>query len=350
MLMYFCVFSDQFMKGISLERQESLLGKFKGYHECISFKLSTHPAYMDKSDAEIESMVNILGEYRNYQDHYFSDDLFTCEGLAMKTVADLESPILTQEDEIRAEIRARNNFDALSNFPLKLVYYPTDQGFSINGRGGGVLDIPLEVSLRLGPYELDWNIVGLVIPIKAQKLKCFQPVLSLRPAESKWTKFVHQQRLKVDKAIQDMDPGLQTQLMFDFVAKREELLRAVVDVIVDYNRHREYDEKRQSNGHFVSDVCKAAGIPADSVVKSMRQFNESRYATRNFTSHVDLDNFVIDLNWGNKTSSLPQIDIQYLITQYFHFHVVDWQSRGKPEHWVCDVRDCQLTELERLVH
>ena len=348
---FVCTCSIQFMQGVSLQRQESLLGKCKGYRECISFKLSTHPTYTDKGYREIESMVNTLGECRNYQDKYFNDDSFTCQDLVAKMVADINSPILTHEEEIRAEIRARDNFDALCNFPLKLSYYPVARGSSISSiyERRSVLDVPLEVKLQLGPYEFTWNIVGLVIPTEVQ-VKRFQPVLNLSPPETKWSKFVSQQRAKIDEAIQKMDPGLQMQLMFDLVAKRDELLKAVVDVIVDYNRHNEYDERRLSNSHFVLDVCKAVGVPADTVVDSLRHFNESRYATRNFTSHVDLDNFVIDLNWSNKTSSLPQVDIQYLITQYFHFHVVDWQSRGNPQHWACDVQNCQLTELERLIH
>lgn len=330
------------MQGVSLQRQDSFLGKCSGYRDCIEFKLRTRPDYMNTSQLVVDSMVNTLGEHTNFKATYFDDNLCTCQGIVQKMTDDFEYvPFLTMD---KAQERARKNFAALCRFPLKLLFHPV-----MHFQSGNVLDIPSEVGLQIGQYELEWNIAGLVIPKQVQA-KHFRPVLSVCPADSKWSAFIRQKIPKVNEAIQKMDLGLQTQLMFELVEKRDKLLAAMIEVIVDYNRYKQYDEKKLANGHFVVDVCKTVGIPATAIVESLQQFNGSQYSKRHFTSHSDLDNFVIDLNWENKTASLPQIDLQYLIAQYFHFHSANWEQMKRPEHWTCDMQNCQLLELEKLIH
>ena len=330
------------MQGVSLERQASILGKFNGYRECIEFKLRRHPDYKDESQALIDSRVDVLGEPKHFQESYFDNDSHTIQELAARIIDDFKViPFLPSNE---AKERAQKNFIALNNFPLKLLLYPVSQGSSLD-----VFDAPLDARLQIGQYTLDWSSTGLVIPKKAPA-RHFQPVLSMCPMESM---FASDQRAKVNEAIQTMNLDLQTQLVFNFVAKREELLRAIIQVAVDYNRHKEYD-KTSTSAHFVTDICKAVGIPASTIITSLRQFRQhiskSQYTLRHFSSHLALDNFVIDLNWHNKTASLPQIDLQYFIAQYFHVHMLNWVEKGRPEYWTCDEQNCQLSELEKLLH
>lgn len=330
------------MQGVSLQRQDSFLGKCSGYRYCIEFKLRTLPDYTNLSQPEIESTVNTFGEHAYFRAAYFEDNLCTCQDIVRKMVDDFRYvPFLTTD---KAQERARKNFAALCRFPLKLLFYPVAQF-----ERGNVQDVPSEVGLQIGQYEFEWNISGLVVPKQVQA-KHWRPVLSVCPTDSKWSAFICQKTAKVNEAIQRMDLELQTQLMFELIEKRDKLMAAMIEVIVDYNRHKEYDEKKLTNSHFVVDVCKAVGIPPTAIVESLHQFNSSQYVTRHFSTHLDLDNFVIDLNWENKTTSLPQVDIQYLIMQYFHFHVVDWEQMKRPEHWTCNMQNCQLLELEKLIH
>ena len=317
-----------------------MLEKCNGYRECIEFKLRQHPDYKDESQALIDSRVNILGEPKHFQESYFDKDSRTVQEFAGKIIDDFKIlPFLPSNE---AEERARKNFTSLGNFPLKLLFYP--------GPSLSVADAPLDVQLQVGQYTFDWNSTGLVIP-KIALTKYFQPVLSVCPMESM---FSSQKRAKVNEAIQTMNLDLQTQLVFEFVAKREELLKAVVQVAVDYNRHKEYDIITSTRVHFMTDICLAVGIPTSAVIKSLRQFiqhvDKSQYASQHFSSHLVLDNFVIDLNWHNKTASLPQIDLQYFIAQYFHFHMLSWVEKGRPKCWSCDELNCQLPELEKLLH
>lgn len=330
----------QFIQGVNLQRQDSLLGKCSGYRECIETKLRTLPNYKDESQLVIDSMVNTLGEYAYFQETYLDDNSCTCQNVVREMVDGFEKVSLLAG----AQERAQKNFAALCSFPLKFLFYPVAQFERDN-----VLDVPSEVRLQISQYELEWNVAGLVIP-KQVRTKHSQPVLTLCPADSRWSTFVNRKRAKINEAIQKMDLDLQTRLMFEFVEKRDELLKAMTDVVMEYNRHKEYDEKRLTNNHFVADICKAVGIPMTTLVGSLQQFNKSQYATRRFASHLDLDNFVIDLNWENKTKLLPQIDIQYLIAQYFHFHVVNWERMKRPQHWTCDIQNCQMSELEKLIH
>ena len=340
-----CTHSIQFLQGVDLRRQDSLLGKFKGYRECIAFKLRTHPDYEEETPSMVDSMVNILGEVEHFRMNYFNGESCTCQDLTQKMVDDFKTfPFLRKEE---AQDIVRRNFSALSSFPLRFLFRPLSQAPTFER--GHFHGVPLDVRLQVGEYELDWNIVGLVIP-KPVQAKHFQPVLSLCPTESTWSTFVKERRAKVNEAIERMDTNLQTQLIFEFVAKRHELLSAVIEMIIDYNRHKEYNEMRLASNHFFTEICKTVGIPSTGTVECLQQLGHSQYATSRFTSHLQLDNFVIDLNWANQTASLPQVDVQYLIAQYFHFHVAKWEEMKRPKHWTCSVQNCQLYELEKLLH
>ena len=61
----------------------------------------------------------------------------------------------------------------------------------------------------------------------------------------------------MNKAIQTMNLDLQTQLAFEFVIKRDELLKATIQVAVDYNHHKEYNEMTSTSAHFMTDICTA---------------------------------------------------------------------------------------------
>ena len=337
------IHTSQFMQGVSLERQASMLRKCNGYYECIEFKLRRHPDYKDESQALIDSRVDILGEPKHFKESYFEKDSCTIQELAAKIIDDFKIiPFLPSNE---AKEKTQKNFTALSKFPLKLLFYPQYQESSLD-----VFNAPLDVRLQVGEYTLDWSSGGLVIPKKAPT-RHFLPILSVCPMESA---YASQRSAKVNEAIQAMNLDLQTQLVFDFVAKQDELLKAISLVAVEYNRHKEYDQTTSSSAHFVTDICKAVGIPASTVITSLRQFRQhiskSQYALRYFFSHLALDNFVIDLNWHNKTASLPQIDLQYLIAQYFYVHMLNWVERGRPEYWACKEQNCQLPELEKLLH
>ena len=264
---------------------------------------------MDESQNVVDSMVDVLGESEKFLARYFDKDLCASQDLALKMVDDFKTVPLLSKDEAKG--RAQKNFTTLCDFPLKLLFHPIPQGSS--SEMVALDDAPLQVTLQVGQNILEWNIVGLVIPKQAQA-KHFRPVLTICPMDSSpWSTFVHQRRAKMDEAIQKMDPDLQTQLIFEVVAKREELMTTIVKVVVDYNRHKEYSEMRLANCHFVADICKAVGIPASTIIKSLRQCREDvgrgQFTKQHFASHLALDSFVIDLNWKDKTASLPQVDI-----------------------------------------
>jgi hypothetical protein len=329
------------MQGVSLERQASMLGKCNGYHECIEFKLRRHPDYKDENQALIDSRVDILGEPKHFQETYFDKDSQTTQELAARIIDDFKIiPFLPSKD---AKERTQKNFTALNTFPLKLLFYPLSQQSSLD-----VFNAPLDVRLQVGQCILDWSSTGIVIPKKAPT-RHFQPMLSVCPMELS----ASLQRAKVNEAIQTTNLDLLTQLVFDFVAKQGNLLKAVIQVAVEYNRHKEYHEITSTRVHFVTDICKAVGIPAGTIITSLRQFRQhistSQYALRHFFSHLALDNFVIDLNWHNKTASLPHIDLQFLVAQYFYVHMLNWVEKGRPEYWTCEEQNCQLSELEKLL-
>ena len=281
--------------------------------------------------------MDILGEPKHFQESYFGKDSSATQELAAKILDDFM---------IKDLERSQKNFAALNNFGMKLLFYPASQGCPHLD----VLETALDVRLQIGQHVLNWNSTGLVIPQEVPT-KHIQPVLSVCPMESMCAS---PQRSKVNEAIQTMSLELQTQLVFDFVAELEKVTTAVVQVAVDYNRHKEFDEMASSNADFVADVCAAVGIPPSNVVKSLQQLRQqvtrSQYASHQFSSHLALDNFVFDLNWYNKTASLSQVDLQYLISQYFHVHVLNWQEKGRPQYWKCDEQNCQLSELERLLY
>ena len=330
------------MQGISLERQASMLGKCNGYHECIEFKLRRHPDYKDENQALIDSRVDILGEPKHFQETYFDKDSQTTQELAARIIDDFK--IISSLPSKDAKEKTQRNFTALNTFPLKLLFYPLSQPSSLD-----VFNAPLSVRLQIGQYILDWSSTGLVIPKKVPT-RHFLPILSICPIESS----ASQQRAKVNEAIQTMNLDLLTQMVFDFVAQQGELLKAITQVAVEYNRHKEYDKTTSTSAHFVTDICKAVRIPTGTIITSLRQFRQhistSQYALRHFFSHLALDNFVIDLNWHNKTASLPQIDLQYLIAQYFYVHMLNWVEMGRPDYWTCKEQNCQLSELENLLH
>lgn len=250
--------------------------------------------------------------------------------------------------------KVSERYTAFCKFPVKLVLRvkPTQRGAA---RSGDVVEASLHAALLVSDHLFEWDESSLVIPSKVDLTK--QPALATGILHgSEWFTYIINHQTKLDATISSPPDQLHDQeinLMFDLTAKRDDLINAVLKIIVDYNRNKVYHHRKCNNRHFIQDVTKALGVkkpPALGASLKQQLEKSKRHCSRKLSrtelaNHADLDAYVSDLD-EETLNDLTIVDLEYLIGKYFHYHVGSWELCPDPDQWSCQEVNCQLTKVE----
>ena len=327
----------------------------RGYHARAVKKLQKLPKY---AEADLDELATSLTEFEPFRTKY---DCFpasveeTSKGYTMDAAADsvwVEANRLPRE---LAMSKVKERYEKVCKFPVKLVLRvkKREDDRPVMRTFGAQLD----AALIVWDHILEWDSSSLVIP-KPVNLKTLPPTLMTSVLhESKWSTFVTNQQSKFKKVVRSPTDKLhrkEIDLLVKLTTKKDSLIAAMINTVIHYNRHKQYDERDCNNHHFIHDVTTAMGIkklPAigeslGALLERSRLLCVETLPRTEFVDHADLDDFIHHCCESSSLSELGICDVEYLIIKYFHFHVRHWELSHYPDQWTCQEPDCQLKCLE----
>lgn len=213
---------------------------------------------------------------------------------------------------------------------------------------------PIHASILVGrAIVLEWGTCGLVIPTG----KPLEPASESTPSSVSGSVA---SKASVATATNGGGPCLEQQpttpeedILHEFettIAKKEQVDKLMA-VIVKYNRNYFYHPILRNCQKFVADCLTALGRPIPRNLEGglgnyVKEVKKGRKRKFDFESHADLDEYVGRFLESGKATLLES---EYLLTQYFLFHVTSMTECGRPERWVCGMKDCQMPRLERSI-
>lgn len=329
----------------------------RGYYTRVVTKLRNLPEYAEASGEEIENAVANLAEYELFRTRY---DCFpatveeTSKGYALEVTSDREFVEAERLLHDAAKSKVEERYEKLSKLPVKLLFRVQQTELS---NVSGIYNARLDAMLLIWDHILEWNNNSLVIPLRVDLKKLPPTLLTPLLYGSDWSTYISYKRSNMQAVVKSQFDKLhkkEIDLVFNLTSKKDALIAAVIKVVVDYNRNKQYHERECNNDHFIRDVTSAMGIKklpeiAESLGKQLEQ--SRRLCTvmlprTEFVDHAVLDDFIRECHATNTLSELHMKDVEYLLAKYFHFHVRNWEQSHSPDQWTCPVEDCQLRKLE----
>lgn len=186
---------------------------------------------------------------------------------------------------------------------------------------------PIHTCVVIGDQILEWNWKSVVIPHG----KPMKDGAALLPAGQKDEAFgVREAEL----------PCVETQLLKD----------KVLAGVANYNKQFYFDPIKRNSQDFVWSVLHSMNLEKPTQLKSKLKdyysaLEEKKrdFIPTEFSSHEELDTFV-----EQNITKLNNIEIEYLLAQYFIFHLGATMRKENPVKWECCKPDCKTVFLEAL--
>lgn len=207
---------------------------------------------------------------------------------------------------------------------------------------------PIRASILVaGAIVLEWNTSGLVIPVGVpipasesirDSSKCSKSVASSSAASSNANAEV-----SVTATAEEV-----ISYEFESASAEKEKLYKLIDIVVRYNRNYLYHPIFRNCQKFAADCLVALGYPihlklVGKLGDYFTEVKKSRKRKIDYVSHADLDRHIGELLDSN--AAVPE-DAEYLLCQYFMFHVMSLTESDRLGRWVCEVPDCRKAQLE----
>ena len=143
------------------------------------------------------------------------------------------------------------------------------------------------------------------------------------------------------------------QCSFDSAVARKDILDKLIAVIVRYNKTYLYHSIFRSCQKFVADSVVALGYPVHPKLVGQlgdyfKEVKKTRKHKIGFETHAMLDDYVGRALESSGGGVVP--DAEYLLSEYFQFHVTSMTESERPEKWVCEEKGgCCMSHLEQTV-
>ena len=199
---------------------------------------------------------------------------------------------------------------------------------------------PLHTSLLVNnSILLEWNTSSLVVPERYDGVNQHYPIMTSALQRENHVSLIR------------YNPEDEVDLIFQATKTKLDILNALIEVISRYNGLYFYHTITRNCQKFVIDALKAMGCENPPKFEgNLQAYFESLKAGScqpQFTSHEELDHYVIAnvINSQNERQMSSQ-EKEYLLGQYFMFHIPNITEAEQPEKWTCPVQNCQMSNLE----
>lgn len=328
-------------------------------------QLSTSTETLTASNISVEENKKKFA--KNVTDPDFIRDYFSnlvehpAANAVDENIDEAEHSLSTSVEIGKAQERGEHRFAQVCNFPLKLILTPISRGGVLTATFSSLLEMefgPLHAALQVGDVILEWNDTSLVVPHFCEH---DDPLLKANIQHlTGWVDFTHDHFPRMREAAEQLDYQGQIELIFRATAEKSRLIDELVKVIVKYNRHCYYNLIDRNCQHFVLDALKALGVEKPiqftgglgEYFKALK-LGRSKSVPVQYKNHAELDVYVKCCQANNKLDSMPQGDLEFLLAQYFQFHLQDRDQYKKDpvamENWKCTERECHMQELEKRI-
>jgi len=313
-------------------------------------KLEKHPSYLDAGNNERDLLSHQLTNADLMLEKYFgkiSAEIASSQIECKMNEEELADDLQSDGDFEAANVRSKFRVEQVAQLEVKLLLRRIDSQLpALTHAGARILKLwygPLHSALLINNKVLvEWNTSSLVIPEDYQAGDMRYPLVTsvLRQA--------HRMDQPHDVRGEEID------LIFKAAAQKHEVLANLVKTIVKYNSKFTYNVASKNCQHFVIDALKEMGC--DNIPKfegTMAEYYrrlEAGIERIDFEdSHANLDQYVVDNILNVSDEQRRAVSMQhkeYLICQYFEFHVRELTNSPDPDKWVCSQKNCKLRDLE----
>ena len=320
---------------------------------------------LDMSNTEginIDDMIKSLTEPQLMWEEFFSGIVIDAAADAVEENLVEEQLDFTHSMEI-ASNRALHRLENVCNLPLKLILTPLQHGKGLVDRFTSLLEMqfgPLHAALQVGDVILEWNDSHLVRPYLCDyedEIHVMQ--VDMQP-HSEWVNYTTRNTPKMKEAAEQLDFAEQIDQIYMVTSKKKEMIDALIDVIIRYNKKYHYNSLHRNSQHFVIDALKALQVENPTAFTGglsdyFKELVKGRTPSipKQFKTHQDLDAYVIMIKREGHTNDMPQHDLEFILTLYFRFHLESKEELRKNskalEEWKCQEANCQIKELEQLI-
>ena len=318
----------------------------KSFMRTAMEKLRKQRANEECGENELATMAKDLIDQQCIMDIHFSEIVHhpVAERVDEK-LEEQESEFVTSEEQDASKNRSIWRVEDTAKLEVKLLLRSIDtQAPRFARTAASLLQMeygPLHTSLLINDTVLlEWNTSSLVVPERYDGINQHYPIM---------TSALH--RVSAVSLIK-YNPDDELDLIFEAARGKIEMLNALIKVISRYNGQYYYHAMSRNCQTFVIDALKAMGC------KNLPQFQGSlhRYyqslkagsCQPEFENHEELDQYVRDnvLNPPEGQHMSAQ-EKEYLLGQYFLYHIPGMTESEEPELWKCPVRKCEMSNLER---
>lgn len=289
-----------------------------------------------------------LTDLDSIMDMYFSDILHhQVSEMVDEQIQEGQAEFVTTTEVEASKERSQWRVEDVAKLDVKLLLKKIDTPLPrFANSAASILQMqygPLHTSLLIGnEILLEWNTGSLVIPERYDGINQRYPIM---------TSVLH--RASTVSLIK-YDPKDETDLIFQAALSKLDILNGLVRVIAQYNGQYFYHAISRNCQTFVIDALKAMGCENPPEFEgNLRTYFQDLKAGRcqtSYANHAALDQYVQDrvLN-APAGRELSTQEKEYLLGQYFLFHMNGLTEAEQPENWACPVRNCQMVNLETLI-
>ena len=322
---------------MSFENQEDILKKIKGgYRAKVLHKVRHHP---DKTLAREDNIVDNLTERERFRENFCTGIIEgISEALVVETSAGSQMTDITTEE---ARCREKKRMKVICNFPVKLLLYKAKRKST-----------HLKTALQVGGYYFEWNKTNLIIPKRVDELIATRPILKVAVSQQgEWSSYLNAHEPGISLALEQLDYDALIQFQYQLTQKKDELLCALIDTIIHYNRNNAYNFRKCNSDQFLSEAQLALGIEHPNKVTGAREHHKAvkkawkKLTPEKIKTHQDLDKYA-----ELQREHMAQEALDYCFDCYFTLHNCKWErDREEPgKEWSCS-NDCKLPIVEQLV-
>lgn len=312
-------------------------------------KLKRHSEYADITlESQLRGEAEELISVDSIMERFFSTITYNLvDERIMEHERDQKSELESTYAKRVKTIQSINRVEDVAKFQVKLVLRYVNRHTTpprLIGKLASALQMeygPLHASLLINDeILLEWNASSLITPIFINASTC----INARPMLVAATVPDHMQmHCQLSRPYETYD---EVELILDAASKKMELLHKLARVIARYNSVYYYDVIFRNCQNFVLDALSAIGCQnkpqfGGKLQEYFTHLKKEGRVKADFESHTQLDSYVRE-----NQSKLTQENMEYLLAQYFTFHMQNVIKSGNLEDWNCKDGDCMMDYLE----
>lgn len=309
-----------------------------------------------RDDTTYEEISSIAKRYlsptkmRYYFAHLVAE---SATDVVLETADESECSFNNAWEKAMLQKRTLQRFETVANFPVKLILsdiqYALPQFASSFARMIQLEFGALHAALVIDNVIVEWDDSSLIIPTISEREWVFQARL-----QGRYDKFANALKPEMKESARTMDLQKQIDQVFEITKEKHQAISQLIDVIIHYNANHEYNFLVRNCQHFVIDAMKALGVKEipqftgvfQDYFRELRE-GKSKNIMEKFESHAALDEHVNSII----KPGLSQHDLEYLLCQYFMFHVSSQRNSSNPHdpNWECEEETCRMNDIEQML-